>query len=169
MRIATVLLNILHLIFSTLLEMCEVFQSFQVSEPHLLYFMAVIFSGLGVFGALNFHLIAVFVSTLGLAVLFILYLAEAHLFGLMILICILLCHICFIYEMRRGIMTRENYANAEYIQDEGREVLETVHSYASEIGETTKDVANEVAQEVHRSASTAFTLPTDTPRKTEEC
>ncbi|KAG7365778.1 hypothetical protein IV203_028448 [Nitzschia inconspicua] len=154
MRIATILLNVLHMIFSLLLELFEMVHRFYVSEPPLLCLMAIIFSGLGVVGALHFNLTAMFVSTLGLIGLLVLYLSEDHMIGLVLLATIFYCHIFFICEMKKGIMTPQNYDQHRYMDEMGEEVLQRAHSYASDVGETTK----EVVQDLTRTASNAMSI-----------
>jgi hypothetical protein len=163
MRIASVMLNMVHLIFSTLLEVMEMTHSFQVSEPPVMWVLAVIFSGLGVFGAIHFHWTAMFCSSLGLICLFVLYLSEEHIFGLILLGLILYCHVVFICEMKRGIMTKEHYADHQYMDEMGQEALQKAHSYASDVGETTKAVALDMT----RTASNALTAASGGAENTE--
>jgi uncharacterized membrane protein len=141
------------MIFSTLLEVMEMTHSFRVSEPPTMWAIAVIFSGLGVFGAIHFHLTSMFCSSLGLICLFVLYLSEEHLLGMILLGMILYCHVVYICEMKRGIMTEEHYAEHQYMDEMGQEAMQKAHSYASDVGETTKVTVLDVT----RTASNALT------------
>jgi hypothetical protein len=138
MRIATVLLDLVHVVFSVLLEILYNAGDI-VDEPPMMCFLALIFSGLGVFGGLNFNVTAMYFSTLGLVLLFFLYLREIHVFGLVLVCGCLFSHSILIYELRTGILTKENYGSREYINDTGRRAMETAHSYASDAAETTKE------------------------------
>lgn len=165
MRIATILLNVMHMIFSTLLELFEMTHRFYVSEPPLLWFLALLFSGLGVLGAMRFNLTSIFCSTLGLICLFVLYLAEEHMIGMAMICVILYSHVVFICEMKKGIMTQQTYEEHQYMDEMGQEVLQKASSYASDVGETTKDVV----LEVKRSASNAFSISSSNDKPKEEC
>jgi hypothetical protein len=167
MRIATVLLNIMHIIFTFLLEVLDTF-SWTEEELPVLAIIGFAFSGLGMFGALNFNLFAMIVSTLGLIALFGLYVAEFHVFGCAILCFILYAQAVLIVEMRKGIMTRESYAQQEYIVAEGREALQRAHSYASDVAETSKVVAFEVRQSSRTVFAPETVLGPEVP-KTAEC
>jgi hypothetical protein len=160
MRIATVLLNTIHITIATLLEILYWTRRFQVSQPPLLWIMALFFSGWGIFGAINFHLTSIFVSSLGLICLLVLYVAEEHLLEMTLLLMIIYCHIIYICEMQRGIMTSDQYAHHQYIDEIGQDTIQIgqdtiqmAQSYASEVGETTKGVVLEVTQ----SASNVLT------------
>jgi hypothetical protein len=146
MRIAAVLLNMVHVIYSTLLEVMELTHSFQVSEPPFLWILAIIFSGWGVFGAIYFHLTSIFASTLGLICLLVLYLSEEHLLGMILVVMIVYCHVIYICEMQRGIMTKEQYARHQYMDEVGQDAMQKAQAYASDVGETTKVVALDITR-----------------------
>jgi hypothetical protein len=152
MRIATVLLNILHVVFTFLLEVVDT-SNWTDQEVPLLAIIGFIFSGLAMFGALNFNIFAMSAATIGSIALFCLYVSEIHLFGGAILCVVLYAQIVLIIEMRKGIMTKETYAEQEFIVAEGRQALEKAHSYATDVAETSKVVALEVRQ----SSRTLFT------------
>jgi hypothetical protein len=147
MRIATLLLNFMHLTFSILLELFEWTNAFHVDEPPTLCLLAVIFSGMALWGALQFELVPMCLSTTGLFMLSFLYISEWHVFGLIMIGFILFANGFFIWEMRQGIMTKENYAEAEYVSNEGRQVLEVAHSFA----DTTKDFVEQLKKPIEET------------------
>jgi hypothetical protein len=171
MRIATILLNVLHMIFSTFLELFEMTGRFLVSEPPLLYILCLVFSGLGVFGALHFNMTAVFTATLGLIFLFVLYLSEEHVFGLVLLVMIVYSHFVFMVEIKRGIMTHANYEQHQYMDEMGQEALQKAHSFASDVGDATKDVVVEVTRTASNalSISSAASAVSVKKQRQEEC
>lgn len=144
MRVATVLLNAMHIIFTILLEVVDAL-SWDHKDFHLLAVFAVVLSGLSIFGALNFNFLAMFLSTLGVLVLFFGYLFESHVFGLAMVATILYCQFVLTYEIHSGIMTREKYFEEEFINEEGRQALETTHSMAREVSEVVSPVVRQVS------------------------
>jgi len=174
-RIAAVLLNILHMVLSLILEICEAVEwdrnSFE--EPPVLTMCVCIFSGMGVYGALHFSKVAMYISSIGLIFLWYIYLLEQHVFGLTLICFIIFVHVVFILEMTYGIMTKETYATEEYIDKDGRIAIETAHSLSVDIGGTAVEFAGEVANEVDRQSS-GVVKQTDnggiiSDRKLEEC
>jgi hypothetical protein len=141
MRIATVLLNVLHLGFSTLLEILYIStNNWMIDEPPMLCLLAVVFSGLGVFGGLHFNLMAMYTSTVGLVMLFFMYLKEVHIFGLGLVCGCIFVHTIFIHELRQGVLTKDNYTEKEYIDETGRDVIQSARSFASDAADTTKEL-----------------------------
>lgn len=131
-------------------------------------------SGLGVFGALHFESIPMYISSFVLMLLWYLYLVERHIFGLVLICFILFVHVVFVLEMNYGIMTKETYADVEeYIDKDGRFAIATVHSLSVDIGETAVEFAGEVANAVERQSSEVI-KQTDvsgigSDRKLQEC
>jgi len=156
MRIATVLLNVLHMILSIILELFEALQwgnRNYLEEPPALMLLVIAISGLGVFGALYFAIIPIYLSSIGMCLLWYLYLIEQHIFGMILICFILFAHVVFVIEMKRGIMTKDTYAMEEYIDQDGRIALETAHSLSVDIGETAVEFAEEVVIAVERQSS----------------
>jgi hypothetical protein len=144
-RIGTILLNILHLIFSVFVTILELFHYAAFSEPPVLCILAIIFSGLGILGATAFNLTAIFLATCGMICLFTLYLSELHVFGLIMVVLILFCQVVFILEMRKGIMTRANYEENAYIQEEGREALDAAKSFGKDLKQSSREIVRSVS------------------------
>lgn len=139
------MLNVMHIIFTFLLEVVDT-AKWSEEELPVLALVAFVCSVIGILGALNFSTLAMSVSTLGFIYLFYLYISTMHIFGLAILCFIVFAQLVLMIEMINGIMTKENYGQEEYIVPEGREALQKAHSYASDVAETSKVVALEVRQ-----------------------
>jgi hypothetical protein len=113
------------------------------------YNLKIASSGLGVFGALHFESIPMYISSFVLIFLWYLYLIERHIFGLVLICFILFVHVVFVLEIKYGIMTKETYADGEeYIDKDGRFAIEAAHSLSVDIGETAVEFAGEVANVV---------------------
>ena len=144
-RVGTILLNTLHLLFSIFIQILELFSFGSFSEPPLLCIFAVIFSGLGILGGWKFNLTAIFLSTCGMICLFTLYLSEFHVFGLIMVVCIVFCQVVFIFEMHKGIMTPQNYEKNGYIQEEGREALDAAQEFGKDLHESSRELVRSVS------------------------
>jgi hypothetical protein len=77
--------------------------------------------------------------------LFTLYLSELHVFGLIMVVLILFCQVVFILEMRKGIMTRANYEENAYIQEEGREALDAAKSFGKDLKQSSREIVRSVS------------------------
>mmetsp|Transcript_14651 Transcript_14651/g.23754 ORF Transcript_14651/g.23754 Transcript_14651/m.23754 type:complete len:229 (+) Transcript_14651:34-720(+) len=173
-RAATVILNFIHILFSVLLEVLEWIRVRGIEEPPVLCLLAAINSGLAIFGAMNFSIVAIVISFLGHLFLFYLYFTETHVFGMVFLCLTMSAQVAFGRELRRGIMSKETYADVEYIMEEGREVIVSAHSFASEISETATNFVHQVRQHSSQNIAEAITLKkASTSRlkgpETEEC
>lgn len=127
-------------------------------------FLVMVASGLGLFGALHFVSCSLVLSTCCFCLLWYMYLIEMHIFGLLLISLIMFAQLVLADEMRRGVMSEENYLMEEFIDPDGRKVIEGVHSLSIDIGET----AIEFAQEVKRQSSRGKDLGR-TPEKIQQC
>mmetsp|Transcript_11325 Transcript_11325/g.26680 ORF Transcript_11325/g.26680 Transcript_11325/m.26680 type:complete len:289 (+) Transcript_11325:60-926(+) len=146
-RIATVLLNSIHMIVAIVMELRQALEWGNRNyrqEPPILLLLVLVFSFLGMFGGLQFDNRAIVVSTIGLCALCWVYFIEMYVFGLILICFIVFVQVILAMEIRRGIMTRETYATEQYIDRDGRKAIQKVHGLSVEIGETAKEFKHEV-------------------------
>lgn len=156
MRIATVLLNTLHMAVAVAIEIVEARKwgnRNYSNEPPVFLLLAIGISGLGLFGALHFSIAPLVLSSICLCFLSYMYLVEFYVFSIVLAITILSVQIAFTDEIRRGVMSKETYEREEYMTKHGRKVIEKVHRLSVDIGETATEFAEEVVIEVKRKAS----------------
>jgi len=130
------------------------------NEPPILLLLVIGISGLGLFGALHFTTPPLVLSTICMCFLWYMYLVDLHMFGLVLLLMIIFAQIVLADEIRRGVMSEDRYAMEEYIDEDGRnaiesgqKAIETVHGLSVDIGETAAEFAEEVVIEVKRQSS----------------
>eukprot|EP00531_Pseudo-nitzschia_arenysensis_P007807 CAMPEP_0116126772 /NCGR_PEP_ID=MMETSP0329-20121206/6502_1 /TAXON_ID=697910 /ORGANISM="Pseudo-nitzschia arenysensis, Strain B593" /LENGTH=244 /DNA_ID=CAMNT_0003620861 /DNA_START=27 /DNA_END=761 /DNA_ORIENTATION=- len=145
MRIATSLLNIVHMIGAIARELIEASKWGNRNyfyDPPVLLLLAIGISGLGLVGSLrfsNFHLI---VSSFCLPFLCYLYVGESYMFLMAIAIMLFFAQIGLASEIRRGIMSEETYAREEYIDESGKVMYTTVQDKATEITDAACDITS---------------------------
>lgn len=156
MRIATAFLNTLHMAVAVAMELIEA-QKWgnrnYVTEPPVLLLLVIGISGLGLFGSLHFAKIPLILSSISLCFLWYMYLVDLHVFGCLLVMLILYAQVALADEIHSGIMAEDTYANEEYIDQDGRKAIETVHGLSVDIKETAVEFAEEVVIEVKRQTS----------------
>ncbi len=145
MRIASSLLNIVHMIGAIVRELIEASKwgnRNYFHDPPVLLLLAIGISGLGLVGSLrfsNFHLI---VSSVCLPFLCYLYVGESYVFLMGIVIALFFAQVGLASEIGRGIMSEETYVREEYIDESGKVMYNTVHDKAIEITDAVCDGTN---------------------------
>jgi hypothetical protein len=164
-RIATVLLNTVH-IFIALLVMIPATVDGPSFENVVLPIAAITLSIISICAAMNFLCIISCFCTFCMFVLFMCYAFTVHIASLILAGVILLSQSFMLHEMLTGSTTKENYVNEEFITDEGRQTLEAVRDFGidlaasarclgKEISDETQGVANETKETVDRVVKTS--------------
>ena len=138
MRIASSLLNILHMIGAIMRELIEASKwgnRNYFHDPPVLLILAIMISGLGLVGSLRFSNSFLILSSVCLPFLCYLYVGETYLFLLAIVIMLFCAQIGLASEIARGIMNDDNYAREEYIDESGKVMYTTVTEKATELGD----------------------------------
>ncbi len=138
MRIASSLLNILHMIGAILRELVEASKwgnRNYFHDPPVLLILAIMISGLGLAGSLRFSNSFLILSSVCLPFLCYLYVGETYMFLLAIVITLFCAQIGLASEIARGIMNEDNYAREEYIDESGKIMYTTVTEKATELGD----------------------------------
>jgi hypothetical protein len=163
-RIATCLLNLVHILITLILMIPWFFNSPEwdgVAEA----IGATAVSTISIFAAMNYLLWVTYLCTFGMLVLFVFYAFTLHLACFVLAGVIIWVQVTFSYEMREGIMSEENYANEEFISDEGRQTLETAHVYAADLAASTSNLGQDLAKGTQDLASR---VATDTKETTQQ-
>ena len=156
MRIATALLNTIHMAVAVGMELVEASKwgnRNYTEEPPVLLLMAIGTSAMGLLGALHFLKTPLILSSIFLCFLWYLYLVNVHMFRAILVMMIVFAQLVLADEIRRGIMHESTYQYEEYIEPDGRKVIETVHGLSVDVGETMAEFAEEVKIEVRRQSS----------------
>lgn len=138
MRIASSLLNILHMIGAIIRELVEASKwgnRNYFHDPPVLLILAIMISGLGLVGSLRFSNSFLLLSSASLPFLCYLYVGETYLFLMAIVIMLFFAQIGLASEIARGIMNEDNYAREEYIDESGKVMYTTVTEKATELGD----------------------------------
>lgn len=158
MRIATSFLNVLHMVVALAGEIIDASRQWNknyLQEPPLLLFMVIGVSSLGLLGALHFSRYLLHFSSLCMSILVYLYLIEAHILGLFMVPTVLFAQCVLADEIRRGVMSEDTYLMEEYIDEDGRKVIQTVQQLSGDVKETAAEFAEEVVIEIKRVSSGA--------------
>jgi hypothetical protein len=164
MRMATIYLNALH-IFSILLILLFQLFGWAAQGGYVAAGVGILLSALSIYGTVNFSYGFLFVTTIGLIGLTILYMSAIKIFCFLLGLLLLYAQCFLVYEMRRGIMTRERYeaGTEQFITEEGRVVVETTNRIAAEVVESSKcygQVAmtstQQAAGTIHQTSSRAL-------------
>mmetsp|Transcript_21952 Transcript_21952/g.52249 ORF Transcript_21952/g.52249 Transcript_21952/m.52249 type:complete len:94 (+) Transcript_21952:934-1215(+) len=74
-------------------------------------------------------------------------------FRLVLVMMIVYAQLVLADEIRRGIMHEDTYQYEEYMEPDGRKVIENVHGLSVDVGETVAEFAEQVKIEVERQSS----------------
>jgi hypothetical protein len=148
MRIATVLLNTVHIVIALILVIVALFNDGAIVVP----VTAIVLSSLSICAAMNFLFVVSCFCTFGMLVMLICYAFTLHLVSFALTGVILFAQSFFLHEMLTGVMSRANYANEEFITDEGRQTLEAAHVVGSDLAASTRCLGRELADETQQVA-----------------
>jgi len=142
MRIATVVLNSIHAFISLLAILMKLLVGAPIEEL-VVASVALLLSVFSIWGAVNYIFGVMYVATAGLIALAIFYLAIFEILGFILVTVLASTQCLFVYEMRRGIMTKERYTSGkeEFMIQEGRAAMEASHIIATEMVAVTGEAA----------------------------
>ena len=89
----------------------------------------IVLSGLGIYGAKTFELWAMYLASAGFFVFLILDGILMNWLGLAVTFIVLVPHVILTYEIRNGIMTKDNYENEEFLIPAGRDLVDKTSNY----------------------------------------
>ena len=88
-----------------------------------------ILSSMGLYGAKTFELWAMYLATGGFLVALIMDAVLLSWIGFFVTAIVVFPHIVLTYEIRNGVLTKDNYVEEEYLHDTGRELVDQAHAY----------------------------------------
>eukprot|EP00531_Pseudo-nitzschia_arenysensis_P016048 CAMPEP_0116143848 /NCGR_PEP_ID=MMETSP0329-20121206/15668_1 /TAXON_ID=697910 /ORGANISM="Pseudo-nitzschia arenysensis, Strain B593" /LENGTH=171 /DNA_ID=CAMNT_0003639193 /DNA_START=38 /DNA_END=553 /DNA_ORIENTATION=- len=88
-----------------------------------------ILSGVGIYGAKNFELWAMYLACVGFTVVIAIDAIFWEWVGFAVTAIVLFPHAVLALEMRNGTITEENYADQQYVSPQGMELVNKAHSY----------------------------------------
>jgi hypothetical protein len=94
-------------------------------------------SAIGLWGAMNWNLNALYAATIGFGLIFIWRMVHLDWVDIVVSLLLLYPHVVLTMEMRAGVMTPETYNREEYLTDSGRDFVEMAHNYLSPKNGTT--------------------------------
>ena len=86
-------------------------------------------SSIGLYGAKTFELWAMYLATGGFLVALIMDAVLLSWIGFFVTAIVVFPHIVLTYEIRNGVLTKDNYVEEEYLHDTGRELVDQAHAY----------------------------------------
>lgn len=108
-------------------------------------------SGIGLYGAINFELWAMYLACAGFFVAFLMDCIMMSLVGIVVTLIVLVPHVLLMIEIRNGVLTKDNYHQQEYLNESGRDFVEKASGYFFPADE--KDIfssANENAKDTNK-------------------
>mmetsp|Transcript_28507 Transcript_28507/g.61104 ORF Transcript_28507/g.61104 Transcript_28507/m.61104 type:complete len:174 (-) Transcript_28507:237-758(-) len=88
-----------------------------------------ILSAVGLYGAKMFEIKAMYLACGGFALHLIMDAILHEWVGFVVTSIVLFPHAVLTFEMREGLITKENYAEQEYVSPEGMEIVDKAHAY----------------------------------------
>jgi hypothetical protein len=88
-----------------------------------------VLSSIGLYGAKTFELWAMYLATAGFIVALIMDAVLLSWVGFFVTAVVVFPHIVLTYEIREGVLTKNNYSQEEYLHDSGREFVDQAHAY----------------------------------------
>mmetsp|Transcript_19850 Transcript_19850/g.49384 ORF Transcript_19850/g.49384 Transcript_19850/m.49384 type:complete len:174 (+) Transcript_19850:152-673(+) len=88
-----------------------------------------VLSGVGLYGAKNFELWAMFLACGGFTVVMLMDAIFWQWVGFAITAIVLFPHAVLTLEMHNGTITKDNYADQQYVSPQGMELVNKAHSY----------------------------------------
>lgn len=140
MRTATVVLNILNIVFTLVVGIVLTVMFAIERGPYRLQhilntlFGAICVSGIsavGLHSAMNWRLDGLMAATASFCVVLVVRLIKLEWIDVVITGLILYPHVVFVMEMRSGIMTPETFEDEEFVAEGGRDFVEMAHMYVS--------------------------------------
>jgi len=90
---------------------------------------SLLLSGVGLYGAKNFELWAMYLACAGFAVILLVDAIVWQWVGFVITGIVLFPHAVLTLEMKNGTITKENYDDMSYVSPEGMEFVNRAHAY----------------------------------------
>jgi len=140
MRTATVVLNILNIVFTLVVAIVLTLMYAFERGPyklqnifHTLFgaFCVAGISSIGLYSAMNWHSAGVVAATVAFAIVFVMRLIRFEFIDVLVTGLLLYAHAVLAMEMRSGVMTPETFEGEEYVAESGREFVQMAHSFVS--------------------------------------
>ncbi|KAG7351564.1 hypothetical protein IV203_010924 [Nitzschia inconspicua] len=140
MRTATVALNLLNIVFTAVvvvvLSLMFLLQGGPFVGKNIFHtvmtgFLTAGISAVGLYGAMNWNLNALYVSILGFVTIFVWRFVHLDWIDIIVTAVLLYPHSMLTLEMRAGILTPETFDREEYLTESGRDLVEMAHQYIS--------------------------------------
>ena len=85
-------------------------------------------SAVGIYGAKEFDLRAMYAASAGFGLLLLIDICMFQWVGILINLLVVFPQTVFTFELSNGFLTKENYAEQEYMSEQGRDFVDRVHS-----------------------------------------
>ncbi|KAG7341753.1 hypothetical protein IV203_023706 [Nitzschia inconspicua] len=140
MRTATVALNLLNIAFTAIvvvvLSLMFLLQGGPFVGKNIFHtvmsgLLTAGISAVGLYGAMNWNLNALYVSILGFFTIFVWRFVHLDWIDIVVTAVLLYPHSMLTFEMRAGILTPETFDREEYLTESGRDLVEMAHQYIS--------------------------------------
>mmetsp|Transcript_6196 Transcript_6196/g.15374 ORF Transcript_6196/g.15374 Transcript_6196/m.15374 type:complete len:183 (+) Transcript_6196:195-743(+) len=140
MRTATVVVNILNIIFTLvvglIMTIMFAFENGPYKGNHILSIIleavgVSAISALGLYSAMNWRLNGMIVSTVAFVAILAFHLIKFEWIDFLVTALILYPQIVFTMEMRSGVMSPETFETEEYVAEGGRDFVEMANHYIS--------------------------------------
>eukprot|EP00536_Pseudo-nitzschia_multiseries_P009672 jgi/Psemu1/23950/gm1.23950_g len=138
MRTATVIVNILNIVFTVIVTLIMAFMSaFEYGPYKIQHTLRTILGGVlvslisfvALYSAMNWREDGMMASTAAYGLVLLVRLIKFEWIDVLVTALILYPHVIFTMEMRNGIMTPDTFENEEYVTETGRDFVEMAHTY----------------------------------------
>ena len=138
MRTATVVLNVINVVFTVIVALILIFMYALDHGPYRLQaissatttaIVVVAASALGLYSAMNWRLDGMAVATVAFAGILLFRIITFDILDSILMAVILYPHVVLTMEMRSGIMTPETFDDEEYVAEGGRDFVEMANQY----------------------------------------